>query len=73
MEADHEKRMREVVKQARSEIINNGSAGGTNHTVPYLSMTILMIELFNEKKTGMTGIERKDKDRGDENISRAMR
>ena len=44
MEADHEKRTREAVKQARAEIINNGSAVGTNDAVPHLSMPIPMRE-----------------------------
>ena len=63
MEANHKKRMRKAVKQARAEILNNGSAGGTNDAVPDLSMPSPMSESFDEKKTGMTGIECKDKDR----------
>ena len=44
MKADHDKKMREAIKQARAEIINNGSAVGTNEAVPYLSMPIPMRE-----------------------------
>ena len=36
MQADHEKRIRGAVKRARTEILNNGSTGGTNDAVPDL-------------------------------------
>ena len=62
MEADHEKRMREAVEQSRDKILNNGSASCTNDSVPDLSMPSPMSESFDEKKTGITGIERKYKD-----------
>ena len=44
MEVDNKKRIREAVERARAEIINNGSAVGTNEAVPYLSMPIPMRE-----------------------------
>ena len=55
MEADHKKRMRDAVGRARNEILNNGSAGGTNDTVPDLSMPSQMSESSDEKKIVMTG------------------
>ena len=73
MEADPEKSMREAVEQARAKILNNGSDGSTNDAVPDLSMPSLVRELFDEKKTGMMGIERKNKDREEEKMRRAMR
>ena len=73
MEANREKSMREAVELDRAKILNNGSARGTNDAVLDLSVPRPMSELFNEKKTGMTGIERKYKDREKEKISRAMR
>ena len=45
----------------------------TNYDVPDLSMPIPMSELFDEKKTGMKGIERKYKEREEEKIKMAMR
>ena len=64
--------IREAVKRAGSEIINKGSAGGTNDAVPDLSMPSPMRKSFDEKKTGMTGNERGDKDREEEKTRRAM-
>ena len=72
MEEDHEKRMREAVEKDRAKIINNSSAGGTNDAVPDLSMPSLMSELIDDKKTRMTGIECKDKDREEEETMRDM-
>ena len=40
IEAYHKQRMREAVKQARDEILNNSSTGGSNDAVPDLSITI---------------------------------
>ena len=59
MEADHKKRMRDAVGRASNEILNNGSAGGTNDTVPDLSMPSQMSESFDEKKIVMTGFSAK--------------
>ena len=72
MKADHDKKMREAIKQARAEILNNGSAGGTNGAVPDLSMPSPMSESFDEKNTRMTGIDCKDKDRDEEKMRRDM-
>ena len=72
MGANHEKMMREEVKRARDRIFNNGSAGGTNDTFPDLSMPSPTSELFDEKKTGMTGIECEDKNREGETMKRDM-
>ena len=44
MEANYEKRTRDAVEQVRTIILNNGSAGGTNDTVPDLSMPSPMSE-----------------------------
>ena len=73
VEADHEKRMREAVEWARAKIFSNTSAGGTNDTVPELSIPIPISESFDEKNTGMTGIEYEDKDREEQKMRRAMR
>ena len=73
MENDHEKRMREVVRRSRAKILNNGSAGGTNDAIPDLSMPSPTSESFDEKTTGMTGIEYEDKDREEDNTKRATR
>ena len=72
MEADHEKMMRGAVELARDKIINNGSSGGTNDAIPDLSMPSLMNESSDEKKTGITGIEHKYKDREEEKMRRSM-
>ena len=45
----------------------------TNYDVPDLSMPIPMSELFDDKKTRMTMIERKYKDREEEKIKMDMR
>ena len=73
MEAYHEKRMREAVERSRSEILSNGSASGTNDAVPDLSMPSPMSKSFDEKKTGMTGIECTNKDREEEKMRKDMR
>ena len=73
MEADHEKRMREAVEWARAKIFSNTSAGGTNDTVPELSIPIPISESFDENNTGMTGIECEDKDREEQKMRRAMK
>ena len=73
VEADHEKRMREAVEHARSKILSNVSAGGTNDDVPDLSMPSPMRKYFDEKNTSMTGIEFEDKDREEQKMRRAMR
>ena len=62
METDQEKRMREAFERSRDKILNNCSTGGTNDTIPDLSVTSLLSKHFDEKRTGMTGIECKDKD-----------
>ena len=72
MEADHEKSMMEVVEQIRAEILNNSSASGTNNAIPDPSMPSPTIKSFDEKKTGMTGIDCKDKYREEENTRRDM-
>ena len=65
--------MKEAIRRARSEIINNVYAGSTKDAVQDLSMPIPMSELFDEKKIRMTGIEHKDKDWEEDKIKRAMR
>ena len=52
VEADHEKRMREAVEHARSKILSNVSAGGTNDAVPELSMPSPMRKYFDELING---------------------
>ena len=42
MEENHKKMMSQAVKWSRDEILNNGSAGGTNDSVPDLSVPIQM-------------------------------
>ena len=73
MKTNHENRKRDAVERSRAEIFNNSSAGGSNDTVLDLSTPGLMSESFNEKKTGMTGIGRKDKDRDEEKMMRSMK
>ena len=73
MEANHKKRLREAVELASTKILNNGSGCGTNNDVPNLSMPKPVRKLFNDKKTRMTGIEVKDKDREEDKARRAMR
>ena len=63
MEVDHEKRMRKAVKRSRAEILDNVSVDDTNDAILDLSMLSPLIETFNEKNTGMTGIERGYNDR----------
>ena len=73
MEAYHKKRMMEAVERARTEILKNGSTSGTNDAILNLSMPILMSESFNDKKIGMTGIERGYKEREEEKMMSATR
>ena len=47
MEDDHDNSMREAIKWAGAEILNNGSAGGTIDAVKKLSMPSPMSESFN--------------------------
>ena len=73
MKDNHKKRMRKAVELARDKIINNVSAEGTNDAVPDLSTNSPIREYFDEKKTGMTGIECKNKDREAKELMRATR
>ena len=69
MGADQDKSMSDALKRSRAVILNNGS----NEAVLDLSMPFLMRESFDEKKTKMTGIDSKDKDREEEKMRSSMR
>ena len=72
MEVNYKKIMREAVGRARDEFVNNGSTSSTTDDVRYLSIPIPMSELFDEKKIGITGIDREDKYREEEKMMRAV-
>ena len=73
METNYKKKIREEVGRARKTILNNGSTGGKNDSVPDLSLSSLMRKSFNDMKTKITGIECEDKYREEENMMRAIR
>ena len=73
VEANHGKRIREAVKQAREKILNNAPTGSINDAVPDLSMPRPMRESFDEKKTRMAEIEPIYKYREEEKTRRARR
>ena len=73
METNYKKKIREELGRARKAILNNGSTGGKNDSVPDLSLSSLMRKSFNDMKTKITGIECEDKYREEENMMRAIR
>ena len=73
MEYNHGKGTMEAVKWAMARILNNGSNSGTYDSVLDFSIPSPIIDSFNEKEVGMTGIERKDKDRKEEKMGISTR